>query len=405
MAAGRPARPGTPPPPGEPGPADGARALPLRRLERATGFALGADEPPYGPPDADGSADPRVHLTAAIARALARQPCCVSFSGGRDSSAVLALATHLARREGLPDPTPVTLRFTGIASTDESYWQQLVIDHLRLREWEVIAVGEELDLLGEVARGTLTRHGLLWPPNAYLHVPILERAAGGTLLTGLDGDGLLGDWRWSRAQSVLRGRVRPVPRDALRIALAFGPERLRRPLMRSPLPDAVAWLPPPIRGELVASLRADAAAEPRRWDQRVGHYARRRYLRLDVHTFDLLGASRDVAVAHPFLDPGFLGAVARQGGPAGYGDRTTTMRALFADLLPEALISRRKKAEFGAAIWRREARAFADDWDGRGLDPELVDPGPLREAWRATSPVFGSSTLLQMAWLAAQPAK
>jgi asparagine synthase (glutamine-hydrolysing) len=403
--AGRPA----PAPSARPG-GDGharrayAQALPLRRLERATGFAIGADEPAYGPPRDDdaGEPDPRRRLAAAILPALDRGPCCVSFSGGRDSSAVLAVAAAVARREGRPDPIPVTLRFTGMAATGESYWQQLVVDHLRLREWEVIAVDEELDLLGAVARRTLVRHGLLWPPNAYLHVPILERAAGGSLLTGLDGDGLLGDWRWSRAQTVLRGRGRAVPRDVLRIGLALAPPAVRGPLMRPPLPDAVPWLPAPIRRELGAALRADAAAEPRRWDRRVAHYASRRYLRLDIHAFEALGAAAGVAVTHPLLDPGFLGAVARQGSTGGYGDRTAGMRALFADLLPEALIARRKKAEFGAAIWRGQARAFAAAWDGRGLDPELVDPGPLREAWRATSPVFGSSTLLQAAWLAAQ---
>src|SRR5215212_1324990 len=49
-------------------------------------------------------------LEEAVLPALTQPPCLVSFSGGRDSSSVLAAATRAARREGLPAPVPVTLR-------------------------------------------------------------------------------------------------------------------------------------------------------------------------------------------------------------------------------------------------------------------------------------------------------
>jgi hypothetical protein len=65
---------------------------------------------------------------------------------------VLAAAVEVARREGLPDPLSVTLRFPGVASTEESRWQELVIAHLGVRECERIVVGDELNLLGPVAR-------------------------------------------------------------------------------------------------------------------------------------------------------------------------------------------------------------------------------------------------------------
>jgi hypothetical protein len=70
--------------------------------------------------------------------------------------------------------------------------------------------------------------------------------------------------------------------------------------------------------------------------------------------------------------------------------------------LPEALITRRGKAEFGRAICGEEARSFAEHWDETGADTALVHPELLRAAWRAPNPLFGSSTLLQMAWLADQ---
>ena len=57
------------------------------------------------------AATPRAAFEAAILPGLRRSPCLVSFSGGRDSSAVLATATAVARREGLPLPVPITHRF------------------------------------------------------------------------------------------------------------------------------------------------------------------------------------------------------------------------------------------------------------------------------------------------------
>ena len=52
-------------------------------------------------------------------RALRRPPCLVSFSGGLDSSALLAVATAVARREGLDDPVPATLVVPGSPESDE----------------------------------------------------------------------------------------------------------------------------------------------------------------------------------------------------------------------------------------------------------------------------------------------
>src|SRR5437762_538102 len=90
------------------------------------------------------------------------------------------------------------------------------------------------------------------------------------------------------------------------------------------------------------------------------------------------------------LSRAFLTALAAGGGGAGYGDRTAAMRALFADAVPLELLTRPRKAEFGRALWRSEARAFAASWDGTGVDDELVDPEQVRVAWSAPSPWFGA---------------
>src|SRR5271163_872523 len=152
--------------------------LTLTRLERASGYLIEeqAGAPPL-PPPAAGSA--RDALADAIRPALLRPPCLVSFSGGRDSSAVLAVACDVARREGLAAPIPATLRFGGAGQTDESSWQERVIAHLQVAEWERIELTTEVDLLGELAQRFLSRHGLHWPPNTHLTTPVCERARGG----------------------------------------------------------------------------------------------------------------------------------------------------------------------------------------------------------------------------------
>jgi asparagine synthase len=378
-----------------------ARALPLTPLERASGYVLGQDQADAALDPAE-RRDPASALADAIRGPLESGPCYVSYSGGRDSSAVLAIAVATARRHGLSEPIPLTLRFPGVASAEESEWQELLIGQLGLPQWEVIEIHEELDLLGDVARGALRRHGLLWPPNAYVHAPMLERAAGATLLTGLDGDGLLGGWAGARAQQVLHRRVAPGPRDALAVGLALAPRALRRRLTRAGAEDWAPWLRADARRALADAARERRAAEPRRWDRRVAFYAAGRSLRVSRHSLDVLGVAYGVRVCHPMLDPGFLAAVARHGGAGGYGNRTAAMRAIFDGILPDRLNARRGKGEFGRALWRGRARAFAAQWDGAGVDHSLVDPGRLRDAWAAENPPFGSMTLLHCAWLATQ---
>ena len=76
------------------------------------------------PPATDAARTPREALDDAIRPALVDGPCYVTFSGGRDSSAVLAAATALARREGHALPVPVTRVYPDLPDTDESDWQR-----------------------------------------------------------------------------------------------------------------------------------------------------------------------------------------------------------------------------------------------------------------------------------------
>jgi asparagine synthetase B (glutamine-hydrolysing) len=374
-------------------------ALALSRFELAAGTGLGAERDVSEQLPESPSSE-RDALTAAILPALQRAPCAISFSGGLDSSLVLALAVRVARAHGLPDPVPVSLRFPSVASTEESSWQQLMVAHLGLAEWERIVIEDELDLLGDIASGALSRHGLLWPANAHFHDPVFARANRGSVLTGLDGDGLFGAWRWQRARAALadpRGRT---PRDALRILLALSPPSVRAAPLLWRRPFRASWLRPHARLRLRARAAREAATEPSRWDERVAWYARRRYLQLGVYSLGLLASDHDVQVVHPLLDRFFLAALAARGGATGFGDRRQAMRALFGDLLPPELLTRRTKGEFGRALWGPRSRAFAAHWDGQGLDLGLIDPDELRRVWGTPNPPLSAATLLQAAWLA-----
>lgn len=377
-------------------------ALELSELELAAGTAIGAQKAAALPDTALGA---REALERSCVSALAREPCLVSFSGGRDSSGILATAARVARDHGLPAPVPVSLRFPGVPSTKESQWQELVIGHLGLRDWIRIEIGDELDFLGPVARRGLCKHGLLWPANAHFHSPVFERARGGSVLTGIDGDGLFSGGRWRRAQAVLNRREPPVPRDLVRVALAVAPRRARAAAFVFWQPPHASWLRPDTRRTFRRRVAHELASEPRSWPARVAWFARRRYLRLGVHSLALLAKDHDVEVHHPFLDPNFLSALAIAGGPAGYGTRQQAARALFGDLLPADVVQRRTKAEFGRALWGPHARTFASGWKGSGVDHCLVDSELLRRAWSEPNPSLASATVLQYAWLQADSAR
>ncbi len=374
----------------------------LSRLELAAGSAIGLEPSALNLP-CDVKQSEREAIEAALLPALLRPPCAVSFSGGLDSSLILAVAVDVARRQQLEDPVPVTLRFAGIQSADETEWQEMVVSHLGLGNWETIAIDDELDFLGPIAQRALSKYGLLWPANVHFHVPVLARAAGGSLLTGIDGDGLFGGWRWQRARSAQLHRSRR-PRDGVRIALALAPAPVRAAGLFGRTPMYSEWLRPAARWRLRWILAQLAASEPNRWSERVNWYARQRHLKLGVASLEVLARDHDVQVVHPLLDRVFLAAVAAAGGRAGYGSRRAAMRKLFSDVLPSALFERRTKGEFGAAMWRESALAFARRWDASGLDAELIDVDALKSTWQEDNPPLAAATLLQAAWLAGKTA-
>jgi asparagine synthetase B (glutamine-hydrolysing) len=372
----------------------------LSPLEIASGLVLGSAAERGALPDLPGGTTLRSALEDAVRPALERPPCLVSFSGGRDSSTVLAVAANLARREGLAMPVPVTNRFPLSARAEEREWQERVLAHLRLDDWVRIASVDELDCVGPVAVGVLRRHGLLWPFNVHFHVPLLRAAAGGSLLTGIGGDEALSESSWARALAVLSGRALPRPRDALRLGLALAPPVVRRPMMRRRIPRLWTWLTPAAEDALRETLAAEAAAEPLRWTSRFRRLHRFRSLSVGTASLALLAADVGVEIVHPFHEPGFIAALA--GLPPGkrFATRDEAMRVLAGDLLPADVLLRRTKASFDDVFWGGHSRALLAHWHGDAVDRAVVDPERLRETWSSARPDARCFTLLQSVWLA-----
>jgi asparagine synthase (glutamine-hydrolysing) len=323
----------------------------------------------------------------------------VSFSGGLDSSLVLAVAVGLARRLGLPDPVPITWRFNDAPQADERTWQERVIAELGVTDWQRIDVDDELDFVGPHSQAVLRKHGVLYPANAYLHAPLLERARGGALLTGVGGDQVLGLGRWRHAARVIAGGRQATMRDAAHVALAVAPSPLRRAVdpqrtrLRSP------WMQPDAEHEVAVRHAAARAAEPVWWSARVRWQYRRRDLTLGTAALELLADDAGARLVHPLLDRGFTATVAEAGGRRGFPSRGAAMAGLFGSAAPRAVLERRGKARLHEGFWRSPSRTLATEWHGDGVDRALVDHDALASTWRSDSPALRTASLLQQVWL------
>jgi asparagine synthetase B (glutamine-hydrolysing) len=390
---------------GEPSPRDAPYRM--TPLELASDFILRADREPKLPKRVSRD-DPRRVLERVILEALARPPCVVSFSGGRDSSAILAVAAVVARREGLPLPIPMTLRFQHAPATEESEWQEMVVRHLHLPEWGRREMGSELDLIGPLAAAVLQRHGPVYPPPAHFAIPTLRAATGGSLLRGDGGDELFTPRR--RASRIANWNLPTTgsaPRRAARLLLGVAPYGVQRAVLphayaRRHYRERFRWLRPAARTKVIAGIARRDATEPLRFDRYVRWLPRARAWTVRQRTVEVLAAETGTSVLDPFLDPDFLIALASRAGWRGLGTRAAAMRLLFADVLPDAILERGSKAEFTGAFFGPWSRAFAREWAGGGVDPSLVDPDALREIWASPAPDWGTFSLLQSAWLHGQ---
>ena len=383
------------------GPVSLASPYAMNDVEIASCLVRGSDPAVAALPRARSAGDRvRAALEATLVRALRRPPCVVAFSGGLDSSAILAAATMAARAHGLPLPIPATNRFPGIPGVDESHWQEMMVAHLELEEWVRVDVTDELDIVGPAAAPALLAHGVLWPPNAHFLRPLAASAAGGSLLTGIGGDELFTPAA-SRGARVLAREVRPRRRDIRAVAQAAAPRRLRRLRVR-PAVAPPPWLRPEGQRRWTAVIADELASVPLWWGRSVLEHWWRSRARLGVIGSVSAAAGPEVSVAHPFMDPGFAGAIADARWRTGFPSRAAALELLCGDGVPRALRERTDKTAFFGPFVHRHSRAFIERWDGTGVDLELVDPDALRRTWLEDEVDARSYPALQAAWLAHQ---
>jgi asparagine synthase (glutamine-hydrolysing) len=371
----------------------------LSRLEIASGLVFGL-APTERLPSAREAGTPLEALERAIMPALLRPPCLVSFSGGRDSSTILALAVRLARREGLELPIPATNRFPSAAQSDDVEWQERIVVHLGLTEWVRADHTSELDSVGPSARRVLRRHGLLWPFNAHFHIPLLQEAFGGSLLTGLGGDEALGEPRWARAAAVLSRRAGLGPRELQAVGLTASPFAARRAAPSTREPVLLPWLKPEAQGEVWARWISETASEPLQSSGRFAWWRRLRYVRLGIEALQRIASDLLVEVRHPFADAGFAAALAALPPDA----RNLGREVLFQNALPVELIQRCTRSHFDHVFWSEHSRELAARWNGEGVDDELVDLEALRQEWQGPRPDARTFMLLQQIALSDEPA-
>jgi asparagine synthetase B (glutamine-hydrolysing) len=370
----------------------------LDPLEIYSGFVF--DEPTHEPRLAGVALrNPRAVLEELLLDALSEPPCHVLYSGGRDSSLVLAAAARVARANGLPEPIPLTARFAKHPGTFEHQWQERTIAHLGLADWRKLELTDEFDALGTDARETLRRHGPIWPANGYNTRLYAREAGGGTILTGGGGDEIFTPWYLRRVSKRVLWSELPW-RRALKWSAAYSlPGPAMRQLLRGrTIKDpSTPWLTPTAASEVAARL----AAGPRHSSrvEVLRYLLTSRFGALSAELMNTLASEYGVRIVRPFWDPRFVLSLARAEPKHGFNSRTEAFVALFSDLLPQDVLRRTTKAHFTETMWGEHSRAFVQDWAGRGIDEAIVDPVALHAAWSAPMPHARVIGALHQAWL------
>ena len=373
----------------------------MSSLETAVGFVFGTESPEPIRGSVDGTASELVEtLAALLVPALLRQPCIIEFSGGRDSSVLLAVALMVARREGLEEPVAATKRHPGVSESREDEWQEGLVRHLGVTEWVKLDFEDELDLVGPLAQQFLSRYGVVWPPMLWSMWPFLQLAKGGALVSGEGGDEMFGPRRSTPVARLLYERE--MSKSVIkRSALAIAPRPFRQAVLsRHKEQPRVPWLRPRGLATVTDLIRKERLAEPFDWPASLFWQRSLRREAIFLRNAARLAAAADVLRVAPFLEGTFLRALGRTGGRLGYASRTAVLRANFSGLLPDDVLCRSTKAVFNRSWFARHTRDFVARWDGSGVETDLVDPEVLRSEWSRERPNALSDALLQSAWLA-----
>jgi asparagine synthase (glutamine-hydrolysing) len=260
---------------------------------------------------------------------------------------------------------------------------------LDVRDQLVVDIRGEQRLLAESATAALRNHGVVWPEATQLQGPLLGGLTpGASLVTGEGGDNVIDGGRVAPFSMILR--TWPPRRSVVRGAI--------RSMRHRPPAFAPTWFTAAAAD--VFHKRVVRYHEALRWDVRTRRV-------LDQPAAQVLFANVRATIAEnglrpviPFVDPLFLAALSREGGPLGFGSRSRVFHHLVGDLLPREVIFRSSKASFNETRWGEAERRFASEWDGTGFDPQWVDADNLRAEWLSENPHPMADFHLHVAWAA-----
>jgi hypothetical protein len=328
--------------------------------------------------------------------------CYLPFSGGRESTMLLAVAASYARRHGHMDPVPVTLRFADPALAGQRRVQEQVIAHLALNDWESVDVDGQLDLVGPVARRILLRTGPMWPANAHMMVPLIEAAHDGVfvLVTGLMD--FFAFWRWAPLAAVVAGQRRPRLDDLTLLAGTLMPLSLRARYLSRRMGPPPTWLRPAAEHRARALMARRQADVPVRFDHALMEQTTHRCFESATSAFQAIGEAVGTMIVQPLRRDDVVAAIAGAGGRRGFGDQRAMLERLCERLVPRELMIPRPVPSLTATFFADATRQFAAGWDGAGLDESIVDPEALRRTWLSDRPDTRTGCLLQYAWLSEQ---
>lgn len=369
----------------------------IRLADRERALSLPDDSVAMAAPDVPAHTrgeTPRQALNEILRASVSTSPCYVLFSGGRDSSVLLAAAVTVARAVGADDPIPVTGIHPDDPESDEREWQDRVLTHLQIGHRVVKEFHGEQSLLSESSVASLAANGLIWPPAVHVQGAFVAELPAGSLVTGEGGDTYIGARRITPFAAAVRAHR---PRASVREARAL--MHRDKQTMVDAFVAASPWLTP-VGRDAARELIVTIPREPLPWSRALLATTRLRTQIMAEENFVALLGGLGFPTVNPLAHPRFVAALAREGGRLGLGYRTQMFRRLFCDLLPDDVLARTTKASFNTARWGVRERQFAEVWTGAGVDPEYIDAERLRDDWLSENPSPLGDLHLHAGWLA-----